>query len=231
MGVIAVLLIAALGLFIGVVALDILDGSAASDATPVPTGPTTFTALATHASPTPASPTPPTGTPTIAPGPDSPALPSPSLSPATATNGPAPDPAQELLSHVPPQIRDSCQLDTETESALATASCAADNGEILATYFLYPAENAMSADYDRFVATSEIERDSGRCADPATWPSEGHFSVAGQPVGRVLCLEIADAPTLYWTDNRLLILASAIHLGSDAERLFRFWETEAGPMP
>lgn len=224
MGVIAVLLIVALGLVAGVLALDILDEPAASDATPMPTGATSFTALPTHA-----GPTPPAGTPTVTPGPGSPALPSPSLSPAAATDEPA-DPQQRLLSHVPPQLRDTCRLDPGTAPGLATASCEADNGEILATYFLYPDESAMSAAYDGFVATSEIERDSGRCADPATWPSEGQFSVAGQPVGRVLCLQIADAPTLYWTDSRLLILTSAIHLGSDAERLFRFWETEAGPM-
>ncbi|HSH22404.1 MAG TPA: hypothetical protein VK992_07310, partial [Candidatus Caenarcaniphilales bacterium] len=138
-------------------------------------------------------------------------------------------PEERLLGHIPPDLASGCEFEPPTPPALAIATCQADDGRILATYFLYTDESALNKAYDEFAATSEIERNSGRCSDRATWPSEGSYSISGEPAGRVLCMDVSDAPTIYWTDTRLLILASAFHLDGDAERLYEFWELEAGP--
>jgi hypothetical protein len=183
------------------------------------------------------SPSPAAATDLQTPTPDAPDAASPS--PPTTTASPDPvagtptvtpyDPQQALLGHIPADLRDSCQLAPGTAPALATATCQADDGQILATYFLYDSEQAMDNAYDDFVETSTVERDSGRCSEPETWPSEGAYSISEQPAGRVLCMQISDAPTIYWTDSRLLVLSSAFHLGADAERLYEFWLREAGP--
>lgn len=163
------------------------------------------------------------GGPSPAPGDASPRTPDVTTTPA------ATDPQARLLGHVPPDLRDSCDLGPGTPPALAIATCQADDGTILATYFLYDDRDVMNAAYDGFADVSGVERDSGRCSEPETWPSEGSYSVQDEPAGRVLCMQISDAPTIYWTDARLLILTWAVHVNGDAERLYEFWEREAGP--
>lgn len=218
LAVLTVLLIVALAVT-GVLAMNVF-GPATAPSPPPTQGaatspsPTAATGLATS------DPTTTTASPTTAASPD----PAPSTPPVTPY-----DSQQALLSHIPADLRDGCQLAPGTAPALATATCQADDDQILATYFLYDDERAMENAYDDFVEISTVERDSGRCSEPETWPSEGVYSISDEPAGRVLCMQNSDAPTVYWTDSRLLVLAWAFHLGADDERLYEFWLREAGP--
>jgi hypothetical protein len=221
LAVLVVLLIVALAVT-GVLAMNVFGQGSEPRPTPTPVAASSPSPGATNLqTPTPdvtdlATPSPPTTT----------ASPDPVAGTPTVTPY---DPQRALLGHLPADLRDSCQLAPGTAPALATATCQADDGQILATYFLYDSERALENAYDAFVETSTVERDSGRCSEPETWPSESAYSISEQPAGRVLCMQNPDAPTVYWTDSRLLILSSAFHLGADAERLYEFWLREAGP--
>lgn len=177
-------------------------------------------AVATGQTPAPIDSGPPATQATPPPGSSAPPA-SPIGTPAT--------PQEALLRHVPPHLRAGCQLEPGEEPALAVASCQADDSRILATYFLYPDGDAMERAYGGFVQDSGIDRNSGRCVDPETWPSEGTYRVSGEPAGRVLCMMFSEAPTMYWTDTRLNILTWAFHFEGDTQRLFQFWRDEAGP--
>jgi hypothetical protein len=45
-----------------------------------------------------------------------------------------------------------------------------------------------------------------------------------------LCEDIDGLPTIYWTDQRLAILAQAASESSDSAPLVEFWTHEAGPI-
>lgn len=220
--ILALLLIAALVLA-GVLAFNVFGPPPAPDPTASPPR-SALSPAPVDGTADPVSPgaTLPTG-PSPAPGDASPRTPDVTITPV------ATDPQARLLGHVPPDLRDSCELASGTPPARAIATCQADDGTILVTYFLYDDEDAMSAAYDDFADASGVERDSGRCSEPETWPSEGSYSVQDEPAGRVLCMQISDAPTIYWTDGQLQILTWAVHVNGDAERLYEFWEREAGP--
>lgn len=198
-----------------------------TSAVATPTGEPTAAATAS-AAPTVDLPSP------AGPGVTGPATTTPGAAPSATTSSSSsptvePDPRQRLLGHVPPHLRSTCTLEDGTAPALAVASCPADEGKILATYFLYADPEAMENAYQGFAAEADIEPNSGRCSDEETWPSESSYSVSGEPAGRVLCMQFSDAPTIYWTDTRLNILTWAFHFDGDAQRLYEFWELEAGP--
>jgi hypothetical protein len=118
---------------------------------------------------------------------------------------------------------------------VAQLSCSADGGALLVEYFLYATRDEMGAAYQAFVATAQIEPDSGNCSLSSSWPTENAYRVGGLAVGRYLCLDIGVEPTLsptiYWTDDRFNILARASHSAADRDRLLTFWTEEAGPIP
>ncbi len=159
----------------------------------------------------------PTATPTV--GPTAP--------PATVV--PSGDVAAQLLVHVPEPIRPGCFASPGTAPILAIASCTADSGEIVLTYFQYDGQQSMSTAYEGFRLISQIEPDTGSCNDPASWPAENDYTVSQQPAGRWLCTEALGSTTIYWTDSRLNILSAATHTTSDHARLVDFWVDESGP--
>lgn len=182
----------------------------------------------TQAGPTPAgSPTTgqPTPTPTL-PGGSSP-TPPPATEPPTTPPAQLGDP-ERLLGHIPAAVREGC-IAVEDEDALALATCLVDDGNIVVVYSLYANNAAMQATYDAYAALGEIEPGSGTCADIDTWPAEGDYAIDGRPVGRMLCIETGTAPAIYWTDERLSIFSFARGSTAGAERLYQFWQSEAGP--
>lgn len=114
---------------------------------------------------------------------------------------------------------------------MASAACTSPDGTITLTYSSYDAANALDAAYEELRATTQIDPDSGRCEDHATWPAESSYEVQNEPAGRRLCTDEAGSPTIYWTDDRLVILSQAASTTGDAEALVEFWATEAGPIP
>jgi hypothetical protein len=193
------------------------DATPAAVATPSPAG----------ASPTPTA-SPPADTPSSTATPSADASPSPPATPPTPA--PPPEAAAQLLTYVPADVRDGC-IAVEDEEALAIATCIVDDGSIVVVYTLHASNATMQASYDALAAISEIEPDSGTCADPTTWPAEGGYSIEQRQAGRMLCLETGPAPTIYWTDDRLGIFSYARGGPGGAERLYDFWLREAGPTP
>lgn len=160
------------------------------------------------------------------------AQPSPAVSVASlAPPPPTPDVQIELLlSHVPQGLRQDCVGVSGTTPVLATATCTTGDGQITVSYLLYGDEPQMAAAYDGFVLVAQIERDSGDCAQPETWPAEGLYLFDDEPAGRLLCMVTDDRPTIYWTNDGLAILTIAVHGGGDHERLWEFWMgDDSGP--
>ncbi len=181
-----------------------------------------------------ASPTPPLTTPqptaTAATSSTPVASPTGSAGP-TATPIPSGDLQDALLSHVPPQIRDTCFVSVPGggSTILALATCSADDGNIALTYFQYDSYDSMFLPYEGFRMASQIEPDTGDCNDHDSWPAENGFNIGGQPAGRWLCTEALGATTIYWTDNRLNIMSQATQTVPDYARLVDFWVHESGP--
>lgn len=148
---------------------------------------------------------------------------------ATATPVPSGDVAAALLTHIPLALAETCFVSPSGSPIVAIASCAADDGAIEVTYFQHDSQESMFQAYEGFRLTSEIEPDTGSCADPTTWPAENDYNIADQPAGRLLCTEALGQTSIYWTDDRLNILSQATHTTSDYRRLVEFWESESGP--
>jgi hypothetical protein len=159
------------------------------------------------------------------------ASPAPSPTSVAPSAPPIDQPKAALLSHIPPQIADSCLVTAPGDpgAILATAVCDADGGDIRVSYFLYATHDSMFSAYSGFRLASQIEPDSGDCDDPATWPTENSYTIGDVTVGRLLCTEELSETSLYWTDDRLNILSQATHTTGDHERLIEFWRSESGP--
>lgn len=233
---IAVLLVVVIG---GGVAVALKIGPFAT--APTATGPSptpALTALLTQVAP--GTPTP--VDPTLEPSGDATAPPieTPPIE-TPPTTGPPPTPGTataELLSHVPPGIRDSCLPTELLEPILAIVTCVVGDGQITVEYARYPDLDSMYAAYNERVRIAEIETDSGLCytasggaisATPNRWPSEHLYEIGGQPVGRYLCLD-PGSPSINWTDDRLIILGLASAGPELLDRLATFWVNEAGPI-
>jgi hypothetical protein len=87
----------------------------------------------------------------------------------------------------------------------------------------------MFSAYEGFRMASQIEPDSGDCNDHDSWPAEAGFNINGQAAGRWLCTEALGQTTIYWTDDRLNIMAQATQKVVDYQRLVDFWVHESGP--
>jgi len=161
-------------------------------------------------------------------GPPSSASAMPSIGPA-ATASPTTD-TERLLLHVPEAIRADCVAVAGVPPILATATCSVEAGQITLTYLLYSSLGEMRTAYDGYVAAAQIEPNTGSCGLPGTWPAEGEYKLGETVAGRLLCMDVTDEATVYWTDERLSILALATDAANDRERLWRFWLDESGPM-
>lgn len=168
------------------------------------------------------------------------ASPSPSPSPSLPLTPITPVPPtgltpseQELLGHVPAALRDSCRPGHAIEAVRAVLICWARGGSIEVGYALYSDTPAMDDAYVRSRTGLGIVPDdpdqADRCKDPATWPNEGPYTFRRQDRGRVLCITLAAVPRMQWTDHVLNILTYAIDHRRDADRLYTFWQIEAGP--
>jgi hypothetical protein len=164
--------------------------------------------------------------------------------PATPTPRPTPRPSfanayDELLSHVPERLRESCEAADIQPSLLAATVCHSDDGVISVEYYTYTSQDDMYVNYNELFHGAQIDADSGRCyeggrdettATQNKWPAEHEYSTNEQPVGRYLCMDLTDVPGIIWTDDRSNVLAIVKALDGGADRLVRFWLNEAGPI-
>ncbi|HEY5488532.1 MAG TPA: hypothetical protein VIK00_01740 [Candidatus Limnocylindrales bacterium] len=177
-------------------------------------------ASASHVVATPANSAPPrTGPPTA--GASLPTTPEPS--PAT--------PYDAFLRHVPDLIRVSCTQGSSTDPAIAFSTQCTTTGGIVVVYSGYDSADSMNTAYQKDFAGVQIDANSGSCEDHSTWPAESTYDVNGAPAGHRLCADVAGAPTITWTDDRLDILSVATGQAADVPGLIELWTNEAGPIP
>lgn len=132
---------------------------------------------------------------------------------------------------MPESLRGGCASLPVAPPLLAITGCVTNDLGLLVNYQLYESAAHMEAAYDALVALSQIEPGTGTCARPESWPAEGSYTVggAGPTGGRLLCMQTAGVPTLYWTSDELPILAIASRPDRDHDRLWQFWLTDSGP--
>ena len=217
LAILAIVVVGALGL-IAIFALNL--GPFAASSTPT---------LSTSASGSPSSPPtsePSSGSPLPSASGPAPATPSPTTRPTPAT------PEEALLADVPEAIRSTCTVAAGRAPISLIATCSVDAGAIEVSYSAYDSASALADAFTNLRLDSQIEPDTGNCADHATWPAEGTYAASGQPSGRFLCTDEPGAPTIYWTTDTLLILGQASLAADSADygRLVDFWLNEAGPI-
>jgi serine/threonine protein kinase len=148
---------------------------------------------------------------------------------ATPSTAASTDTADErLLGHIPAALRSACVAEAPAAPALAARRCTLEDGGLVVLYWLYPDAEAMNRAYVQSRSSLGLPAGAlgvgGRCADQATWPSEGPFTVSGDPTGRLLCTMGTDSSArMDWTDERADVLTSAVDRRGDGRRLYRFW--------
>ncbi len=161
-------------------------------------------------------------------------LPSTSATPTSPPQTPSTTPAtpeEALLAHVPDAIRPTCSVHPGNGQALLVADCTSDDGSISVGYSVFGDPDSLEQAFTSLRVASQIEPDSGNCADYTTWPAEGTYSASGGLTGRFLCTDEPGSMTIYWTDAKFLVLGVASDQTPDLERLIDFWQNEAGPAP
>jgi hypothetical protein len=181
--------------------------------------------------PTPRTSISPGSSPTIQPTTDPDGSPTPPLLTPPPTPAGSLTPEQAMLLHVPEPVRSTCTVAPGRRAVLLVATCTVDAGALTVNYFEYDGPESMADAYAVLVGNSQIERSTGRCEDPVTWPAESEYRVGGEITGRRLCTNQPGAPTIYWTDDRLTILGQVAGQADGYDRLIDFWTNESGPIP
>jgi hypothetical protein len=218
---------------LGIGALYALKIGPFAEASPTPVAVVSPSPAPPTASPTPSpteSPTPtteptelPTPTPTPTPTTEPTATPEPSATPDAAL--------AQLMRHVPADLAPTCQQLPPDPGAIASVTCTTEDGQIKAGYALFPDQASMDALYSQVLSSTGLQSDSGdTCSTASGWPHEGGYTIGGEPVGRLFCTQSQDNhPVIVWTENQLLVLTAASHLGDDMDSLYQFWLNDAGP--
>lgn len=145
------------------------------------------------------------------------------------------DPEAELLSHVPADLRGSCQTQTdlEPEGAVASVVCSAPDGEARVVYWQFDDARSLKRWYTGYLTAVGAVPDTGDCVDDEL--AEERWTSDGSTAGRVLCAPVTDRNlrAIAWTHDALEIGSIAATNGLDEsarERVYEFWLT-AGPNP
>lgn len=148
------------------------------------------------------------------------------------TSGPVTADGQELLTHIPAELRDSCTPDELLQDVIVSMKCLPGTGADVVWYDLYPDEATMFSTYDAHRTNRELN-DQGDCT---TGPAESGYSITvdGQKLSgehwRYMCYLADDAAWIEWTDPNLLILSYAYRVDQDWSALNTFWSDTAGPI-
>jgi uncharacterized protein YdcH (DUF465 family) len=137
---------------------------------------------------------------------------------------------EQLLSVVPPEIRDSCFSYDERsfDEYLISVRCSSNDAHFI-RLALFPDHNAMDTVYNEAFSNSEVPTDSGIDNCRKNKPGEGPWSWAGESLiaGRLLCyLDNNRNGWIHWTYDEKNIYAYASRSNVDRralQSLYKLW--------
>jgi hypothetical protein len=137
---------------------------------------------------------------------------------------------QQLRSHIPGSIRESCGRPNDPEDAAAAAlDCKLPQTKAI-QYNLFTSSDEMEDTYGdvkhRFDVAGTLTGNSCAAGD-----YEGVYRVDGRAVGHLLCFlyENDKRAAIVWTDRRVDILSFAWREDRNLHSLFNAWEGGVGP--
>lgn len=128
-----------------------------------------------------------------------------------------------LLAKIPADVGATCLRASRPGGAIAAVSCTDPaNSAIIATYYGFGSDAALSGWYDNRVARLHAKRDRGAC-NPVEFRGEGTWRRGGGPaLGRILCVPGA-RPEVDWTLRADLVGATATGRGGMTTVLYDSW--------
>jgi hypothetical protein len=125
----------------------------------------------------------------------------------------------------PGYARSSCQPAETEPGGLATLSCDTNTdpgGPPVAEYTLFPNNAALSAAFDRLVATSSQLICPGNIQSPGPWRRNRSPE---KEAGILFCGNRSDRPTIIWSDQERLLLSvvQSNSGGPTLEQLYEWW--------
>lgn len=141
---------------------------------------------------------------------------------------------QELIAHIPGQIRESCQtIPPEQALGRAAASLLCEHQGTTLFYDSFSSTVQMETYYDARVNEFGVTRGSGFC-DAAERAENVYVRTRGDSefeVGRILCFRDAGSAVFIWTDRRADISVEAQRSDPSNDQLYRLWaRVEFGPL-
>lgn len=135
-----------------------------------------------------------------------------------------------LLGFVPGGIVESCEpSNIRSADTLAEIECELEGaGADWVAYSLYANLDDMDAHFDGWISSLDLDEEAS-CEDGPG--AVGPYSISGEEVGRVVCTEISGEAWMKWTDERLMVVASAMRSDGDHAALYEWWTGDSGPNP
>ena len=159
-------------------------------------------------------------------GPAPSAPPSPSADSAVAL--------EELLSHIPGSIRESCALrpldadDIQADGELVAVSCP-QSDEMNVLYSLYEDVESLDAEYDVLHEVAEIIGADMSADDCAAGSFDGVWRFGnGEEAGRMICFVAFGTSSIDWSHPATRILSMITHAGGGKAAAYDLW-IAAGP--
>lgn len=149
--------------------------------------------------------------------------------PADGNGGTGTDAEEQLRGYIPAAFAGACTTTGPYTGSLASLSCdPPTEGVATLFYDIYPDAAALNASYEGFRTLAGLE-DEGTCEDG---PAEGPWRIGEAEAGRIVCyVSSSDTATMYWTDDQLLVLATAIWTDDDIPAMYQWWiGPESGPV-
>jgi hypothetical protein len=156
------------------------------------------------------------------------------MSDAFQASTPAPDvtPEEELLTHIPEAIRDSCvDPDSPPNNATASKVCSADGDNVTVWYSLYDNQADMTTDYEEFTSDRDYKDTPNNCSDDGFGQYRWNYE-NDDPGGERSCyLDSDDQAWVEWTEENLLIYSFALRSDGDYAALSDWWASaDSGPI-
>jgi hypothetical protein len=141
---------------------------------------------------------------------------------------------EELLTHVPSEVRTTCQqVPAEQRLGRATASLLCESAGTTLFYDAFASTAHLEAYYNSRVREFGINPGSGFCDSAERAENAYVRSRGGQQfeVGRLLCFRDGGDAVFIWTDRRVDISVEAQRADPSNDRLYRQWaRVEFGPL-
>jgi hypothetical protein len=146
--------------------------------------------------------------------------------PPTTSATASPADQQKLQGLLPPgYAADSCKTAELPKGALAKVTCSANSdpgGPPSATYTLASDAAALKASFDGIVGEARVVNCPGNIQSPGPWRRN---ATPNQIAGTLFCGLRGDTPTLAWTNDAALMVASVdgAKSGPNLDKLYTWW--------